>query len=312
MPINNNTWVNVIGSELWGIVRCILRERILSNLRLIDFEKETDLLLIKKIMFNPDRDQWQKTSEYKIEDQRVYINQICRLSPDEPSHRKNTFNKNELLELRYIHNESFEDLIFVPKTDNLSNEAVCSSYVKLKVTSVFCSDTWTPKTITHAIGDLDPWTYCSKNGHDVILSEISGFLESNIVDSSSTTCFSRSKVKPIRISKQGEFISCFPCIASNTVFMPENCVIEKALFPIYRPGMLLEIVMYFYLLTEIKDKSSLIALIDTELSLNGSLLACVFQYSKREIIQYNNTSSLITALLPAKFQIILMTNNSAG
>ncbi|CAC5391510.1 unnamed protein product [Mytilus coruscus] len=308
---DNITWVNVIGSELWGMVRCILRKRILSNLRLIDFEKETDLLLVRKIMFNPDRDQWRKTSEYKIEDQRLYINQICRLSADEPTHRKITFNKKELLELRYIHNESFEDLIFVPKTDKLSNKAICSSYVKLKVTSVFCSDTWTPKTITHAIGDLDPWTHCSKDGHEVILSEISGFLESNIFDSSSTSCFSRSKVKPISISKQGECISCFPCIASNTVFMPENCVIEKRLFPMYRPGMLLEIVMYFHLLTEMKDRSPLIALIDTELSLNGSLLECVFQYSKREIIQHNNTCSPITAVLPAKFQIILLTNNSS-
>ncbi|VDI80301.1 Hypothetical predicted protein [Mytilus galloprovincialis] len=307
--IENNTWVNVIGSELWGMVRCILRERMLSNLRLIDFEKDSDLLLVRKIMFNPDRDQWRKTSEYKIDNQRLYINQICRLSTDEPSHRKNTFNKKELLELRCIHNESFEDLIFVPKRDILSNKAICSSYVKLEVLSVFCSDTWTPKTITHSIGDLDQWTHYSKDGHEIILSEVSGFLESNQFDSSSTSCFSRSKKKPIRYSKQRECISCFPCIASNTVFVPENCVIEKTLFPMYRPGMLLEVVMYFYLLTEIKDRSPLIALIDTELSLNGSLLECVFQYSKREIIYYNNTSSLTTALLPAKFQIILLTNN---
>ncbi|CAC5403639.1 unnamed protein product [Mytilus coruscus] len=267
-------------------------------------------VLFKNIMFNPDRDQWRKTSEYKIEDQQLYINQICKLSFDEPSHRKNTFNENEVIELRSVHQESLQNLIFVPKMDTLSNQVMSPSYVKLKVTSVLCSDTWTPRIITHGIGELDPWKYNSKDGHEVILSEVSGYLENNHIDSSSTSCcFTPSNNRQTGNSKKEEFISCFPCTASNFVYIPKICVLEKTLFPLYRPGMLLEIVLYFSLLAEINDKNPLIAFVDTELSLNGRLLDCVLQTSKRNIIQFNNTMSLITALPKTTFHLILLTNN---
>lgn len=311
--IENNTWVNVIGSELWGMVRCILRERIISNLRLIDFERDSDMLLVRKIMFNPDHDQWRKTSEYKVKDQQLYVNQICRLPFDKidgPAHRKKTFNENEVFELRSVHQESLQNLIFVPKIITSSNQVNSPLYVKLKVTSVLCSDTWTPRIITHGIGELDPWKYTSEDGHEVILSEVSGYLENNHYNSSSTSyCFNPSNVRQSGISEKEELISCFPCTASNFVFIPKSCVIEKTLFPLYRPGMLLEIVMYFSLLAEINDKNPLIAFIDTELSLHCNFLECVFQTSKRKIKHFNDTRSLIADLPTNVFHLILLTNN---
>ncbi|CAC5391504.1 unnamed protein product [Mytilus coruscus] len=74
----DDSCVNVIGSELWGMVRCILRERIFSTLRLIDYETETDLFLLKEIVFKSNSGELQNTPEFKLEGQRLYSNQICK------------------------------------------------------------------------------------------------------------------------------------------------------------------------------------------------------------------------------------------
>lgn len=312
MMVNNEgeSWVNVIGSELWGMVRCILRERILSGLRLIDFDKEADLCLLKEIVFKSERGEFKNNPEFKIQGQRLYKNQIFKCLVEEPVYRKNTYNSREIVELRSSHHETLENLIFVPTKDNISNHKMSSNLVKMKVTSAFISDTWTPKTSTQATADLNPWLFHSKDGHQIISSETIGRLEQDtIVYNESATCFNSSKIGAQICLKHAEYVTCFPCAASNVINVPDKCILEKKLFPKYIPGMLLEIVMYFALVEHIKDNTPLVAFLDQDILLNSHLLECIFQYFKHKLMLHRNVESIKTAVTSGRYQIILLTTN---
>lgn len=213
------------------MVRCILRERILSSLRLIDFDKEADLFLLKDIVFKSERGEFKNNPEFKIQGQRVYKNQIFKCLVEEPIYRKSTYNSKEIVELRSTHHETLENLIFVPTKDNIYNHKMPSNLVKMKVTSAFISDIWTPKTSTQAAADLNPWLFHSKDGHQIISSETIGRLEHDtVVYTESATCFNSSKIGAQICSKHAEYVTCFPCAASNVINVPDKCILEKKTF----------------------------------------------------------------------------------
>lgn len=307
---DDESWVNVIGSELWGMVRCFLRERIFSTLRLIDFEKETDLFLLKELVFNSNSGQLQSTPEFKLQGKCLYTNQICKFLVEEPTFRKNTYTMTERVDLKSDHHETLEDLVFVPEKDHLSNTNFSPSHVKFRVTSVFVSDMWISKTTTQAICDFNPWIFHTRDGHQIITSETTGFLEQSAkLYTDSTTCFHKSRVDTQRFSRFEEYVTCFPCSASNFICVPDQCILEKKLFTTYRPGMLLEIVMYFALLEAIKENSPLLAFMEQDMSLTGHLLEYIFQHFKHKLILHRNVESMKTAMKSGRYQMVLLTNN---
>ncbi|CAC5391503.1 unnamed protein product [Mytilus coruscus] len=216
----------------------------------------------------------------------------------------------EHVDLKSNHHEMLENLFFVPEKDHLSKNNLQPAHVKFRVTAAFISDMWISKTTTQAIGNFDPWLFHTRDGHQIITSETTGFLEQSAnLNTESTTCFNKSRVDAQRFSRSEEYVTCFPCSASNFICVPDTCILEKKLFTTYRPGMLLEVVMYFAILEAIKENTPLLAFMEQDMSLTVRLLACIFQHFKHKLILHRNVESMKTAMKSGRYQMILLTNN---
>jgi hypothetical protein len=74
---------NLAGSELWGMCRCLVRERTYSNVRLVDFTEDKDLELLPTIIVKAKEDEfWKYAPEFKVSDNKMYVNQVFRYNND--------------------------------------------------------------------------------------------------------------------------------------------------------------------------------------------------------------------------------------
>ncbi|XP_071131485.1 uncharacterized protein [Mytilus edulis] len=299
--------VNVIGSELWGMGRCLVRERSFSQIRLIDIDDDNDAFLINNVIFGSDVEHWRKAPEFKLQDRKIYINQVHRSVIKEQPFKLNTYNQFEEVELRSSSYETIEKPFFMPKSDL----PVPVHFVKMKISNAYVNDVWVPSIKTKAIDDPDPWNYRSKNGHQVLTSEVTGtIVNSSRCDTKPLLCFSSSKVLPSDVSQKVEYVTCFPSTCSNFAVVPESGLVAKSLFPVYRPGMLVEIVMYFALIAESKENTPLAVLYDEVLKLDLNILRCVVERLKRKVLLLAEIASFPGFQFQTKTQAIILSRNS--
>ena len=74
---------NLAGSELWGMCRCLVRERTYSNIRLVDFTEDRDIKLLPNFIAGAKEiDAWKFAPEIKISENKIYVNQVVRSNTD--------------------------------------------------------------------------------------------------------------------------------------------------------------------------------------------------------------------------------------
>ncbi|CAG2246246.1 Highly reducing polyketide synthase alt5 [Mytilus edulis] len=300
--MQDNQTFDIIGSELWGMVRCLILEKVLTKLCLVDFEEECDLVCLLEVIKNQHKEQISIFQELKFEGKCIYSNTLMRSTIDEPPFRMNTYNKFDVLELKSekcncIHRPFFAH-------SHLSQ--VPEGFIDLKVVSTYSEPIWFPTILTEIIGDDDPWKTHRRDGHHILAAEICG----NKVHTRST----REQLylnEPPNPNPHEEFVTCYPGHASNFAVVPEDCILEKCLLPNYQPGLLLHISLFFALSDEIPKQKPIAIFRDEKVS-NSPLLEYILGYKGAGSVSSISISNLseprLSKVTPA-LQIIFLSSN---
>ncbi|CAG2246249.1 unnamed protein product [Mytilus edulis] len=270
VSLQDNGHVNILGSELWGMVRCLMREEVFTKLFLIDFEEESDLICLQEVMNNEHNEQL-LPSELKFEKQCIYSSTLMRSTIDEPTFRMNTYNANDALELK---SEKYNK-ITRPFFRHTHLSKVYEGSVELEVMSSYTDQLWFPASLTEIVGGDDPWKLYCTNGHQLLSAETCG----KAIHRSTTDL--KSLEKPHRVQLHEEYVTCYPVNASNFVVVPEDCILEKIRFPNYQPGILLQIAMFFSIADEISKLNPIAILYDETVATIHvvHLLECILEYT---------------------------------
>jgi hypothetical protein len=294
---------NLAGSELWGMCRCLVRERTYSNVRLVDFTEDKDLELLPTIIVKVKEDEfWISAPEFKISDNQIYVNQILRYNNDSFDFRMNSYNKKQSLELKSASHQNLQDLFFVPKS---ASEITETNHVSLKVETAYTNTIFSPLTTTIAVDDPDPWKATRADGHQIIATEVCGRIEGNkniLSKENALQCLKSSTVSPT-----GSYVTCFPSGVSNTMSVPSRCLIPKKAFHEYRPGMMHEYIWYFGLLNKLKIGGSLGIIYEKRLLFDLNLLQDVLRSSKRKVTFVYDTNEFRDEYnMNGKYQLLLL------
>ncbi|XP_071126503.1 mycocerosic acid synthase-like [Mytilus edulis] len=277
---------NVTGSELWGMCRCLVRERTYSNLKLVDLTDALNVTLLPLIVMNSGKDgQLNYTPEFQCSGGVIYMNQIVRLSDDSYGHRINRYNQYQQLELRSNDFKNMESLFFVEKNTRMMFDE--TKHELMQIENAVVIPKMSPVTTTMAIDDPDPWKYAREDGHSVIATEYFGKITSKYkTNSHSLNCLHSSRIYPAKSDSQNtSFVSCFPNTVSNTVFVPKSCLIPKVAFNNhYRPGLMHECVLYLSILEVLKQKSPIGIIYDKSLCIDISILTSILNASKYKVV----------------------------
>jgi NAD(P)-dependent dehydrogenase (short-subunit alcohol dehydrogenase family) len=299
---------NLAGSELWGMCRCLVRERTYSNVRLVDFTEDKDLELLPIIIVKAKEDEfWKYAPEFKVSDNKMYVNQVFRYNNDSFGFRMNSYNKKQSLELKSASHDNLRNLFFVPKS---ALEITETTHVSLNVETAYTNPIFSPLTTTIAVDDPDPWKATRADGHQIIATEVCGRIEgnNNILSKENTLqCLKSPKVTPTDSHSDISYATCFPSGVSNTMSVPSRCLIPKRAFHEYRPGMMHEYIWYFALLEELKIGGPLGIIYEKGLPFDLNLLQEVLRSSKRKVTFVYDTNEFRDKYnMNGKYQLLLL------
>ncbi|VDH93509.1 Hypothetical predicted protein [Mytilus galloprovincialis] len=277
----NKEKFNIIGSELWGMVRCLFREKLLTKLCLIDFEEECDLICLSEVITNQHIEQMSTSQELKFEGKRIYSNTLMRSSINEPPFRMNSYNEYDKLELKSKKYNCIDRPFFVHR----HFPELPPGFVVLKVLSTYSDHVWFPDILTEIIGQDDPWKLYCPNGHQILSAETSGYIVHR------STSEHPYPDDPCNANLHEEYVTCYPRHVSNFAVVPEDCILNTCLLPNYKPGSLLQITMFFAISEEISNLKPTAIYYDEHVS-NILLLKYILDYKGIEPVSIIKISYL--------------------
>ncbi|VDI72059.1 Hypothetical predicted protein [Mytilus galloprovincialis] len=301
--LQDNGHVNILGSELWGMARCLMREEVFTKLFLIDFEEESDLICLQEVI-NNEHNKQSLPSELKFEKQCIYSSTLMRSTIDEPNFRMNKYNANDALELKSEKYNKITRPFF--RHAHLSKHYEGS--VELEVMSTYTDELWFPVSLTEIVGGDDPWKLYCTNGHQLLSAETCG----KSIHRSTTNL--KTLEVPHSVHLHEEYVTCYPVHASNFVVVPEDCILEKIRFPNYQPGILLQIVMFFSIADEISKLNPIAIFYDETVATIHvvHLLECILDYTGRpqdSTVNIFNLAELESFRITPALQIIFLSTN---
>ncbi|XP_071169490.1 probable polyketide synthase 1 [Mytilus edulis] len=278
---------NVAGSELWGMGRCIVRERTYSNLKLVDLTEESSIERLPLIIENSrENGILRNTPEIKCFDHGIYMNQIVRLLADNfQGYRLSLYNPQQQLELRSKDFKTMADPFFVENVTQRKFDETRHEIINVKRAIVIPH--MSPITTTMAIDDQDPWKNTRDNGHPIIATEYFG----KIASKTKTNSYSAINQEPSNIHSESnpdsnnmDVIGCYPSIVSNYVCVPKSCLIPLEEFNNqYRPGLMHECILYISVLVELNEKVPIGILYDKSLGLDIHILKSFLEMAQYKV-----------------------------
>ncbi|OWF54747.1 Erythronolide synthase, modules 3 and 4 [Mizuhopecten yessoensis] len=228
---SNSTVKNVIGSELWGIARSVVRESPL-NLTLIDIHTSLrsscpvlrDILIFKSPFVSNE-------CELLITDNSLYCNRIVKLQEKLNPYRWNSLAAGDPVRIKSTQPDSTNDTFYT-----LQNNAELESGVILHIdTAVLHDENFSPLTLQLADNDVPVWQDDKEDGYDILTYEVSGTVTEttkNIANESTTSS-----------RWEGKYVACSSLTVQRETTIPKGSLLRVDDQPNYFPGLLTRVAL---------------------------------------------------------------------
>ncbi|CAC5419851.1 Probable polyketide synthase 1 [Mytilus coruscus] len=270
----NGEACNILGSELWGQVRSILREETDITIHLIDIQPS--LLEAKefiKCLLVDAKDMWPKKAELVYRKGRLFTSIIKENEPKTWLYRNSFFDNGGIVQLKSRNPNSLSDMFYAlyskDRIENSQRNANGSNpYIMIHAIE-FCQHSRHvhPLVLRNETKRLVIWPETEANGFDVVSFEAVGYLCEN-GDVCKCLDFSKNHVK---------CIVCFPFTIKTHLFVPQCCVYPIADIPDYKYGILSVSVLLWELKTHIQANQVVTILCQSKHSCVGRLLQLLLE-----------------------------------
>ncbi|CAC5419848.1 Probable polyketide synthase 1,Highly reducing polyketide synthase alt5,Highly reducing polyketide synthase 40 [Mytilus coruscus] len=270
----NGDECNILGSELWGQVRSILREETDIAIHLIDVQPSLSAAkeFIKCLLVGA-TDMWSKKAELVYRKGRLFTSIIKQNEPETWHYRNSFFDYSCTAQLKSRNPNSLSDIFYeLYSKDRIKNSQQNANgknpYVMIHAIE-FCQHSRQvyPLVLRNETKRLFIWPETEANGFDVVSFEAVGYLCEN-GDVCKCLDYSKNHVK---------CIVCFPFTIKTDLFVPLCCVYQTADIPDYKPGILSVSVLLWELKTHIQANQEINILCQSKQSFVGRLLLLLLQ-----------------------------------
>ena len=240
---------HLCGSELWGMVRCVIHESLYPDIRLLDVDvSNCDSNTLMKVIHNG----FPNETEIRIAGKAIWKSRLkAVLKHENVSTRKNIhleYNDNAYL-MTSIPNE-INTPFWEICNDEVNRKAKQKSIVSLRMDAACIHS---PALFPLTAGDLDPkylvWPQLNCSGLPTICLEGKGHV------SIATTTENKSKEGDINYF-------CYPISITTHVNIPSQFVFEPTDIPMYFPGLLTTSVILYHLAVRVPHGSNVSILFD--------------------------------------------------
>ncbi|KAK3605253.1 hypothetical protein CHS0354_037653 [Potamilus streckersoni] len=235
--------INIIGSEMWGLVRCFLREMVYLNVYLLDIVcwKE-NVSLVQSIISQSKESLMTFPSEIILDKMKLFVPQLqCAPTTEKQSETRTiAYRSCDQVLLKSRSPYSSMDTYLIP--NRTSPEQVKPGWIKVEVETIYLQDTHSQHPFLRDINGSN--VDIANNGkHPVMSLEFTGYIQYADVQKSSVTgklfrhC--QSEILPNDdYPSKAKVVVCYPIEIGSFVTVPISCVVRKDGIPNYFPGQL--------------------------------------------------------------------------
>ncbi|XP_060072443.1 uncharacterized protein LOC132552298 [Ylistrum balloti] len=226
-----STVQNVIGSELWGIARTVVRECPL-NLTLIDIHTtlRSSCPVLRDILIFQSPILCNDCCELLITENSLYCNRIVKLQEKLDPYRWNSLTDGDPVHLKSTKPDDIEETFYT-----LQSEEELESGVQMHVdTAVLHDQNFSPLTLQSADNDVPVWQDDKEDGYDILTYEVCGTVkeESKQIASGKTS-----------INLEEKYVACSALTVQKEVTISKDCLLRIDDKPNYCPGLLTRVAM---------------------------------------------------------------------
>ena len=247
-PIDIDCHMNLLGSQLWGLVRSVLREQSFK-LYLVDVDPDIKNCITELLSILSGKCKQFDCPELAIRNGNIFQNEFVLQPYSERMQipRIKSIDKHCIAEYRSILPDSLQDTFYsLQETD----ADLFSNSIKIKPVQACLHDkTLYPITFENAVGAVDLWPHDCKDGYGVLTFEVLGTRLDN-------------EFKKVRANET--FVACYPLKIQSVIKVPKSCVANVKDLPTYVPGMLRNATLLWDLVDKLPSKKSYCILTDDD------------------------------------------------
>ncbi|XP_033751244.1 phthiocerol/phenolphthiocerol synthesis polyketide synthase type I PpsD-like [Pecten maximus] len=205
---------SVLGAELWGMVRCIIREHPL-NVTLLDthLSLENTAPLLRTLMTGGNQT-LQDLPELLLLEDGIFANEFAEDDEEGCDSRWVDFDEGFELQLKSKHPDDIRDTFYIIQQEQNND----GNHLSLTLESVVLHDPDVyPLTLQSAESNVPLWIEDNQDGFDVLTFEALGYPTDR---------------------KQDRTVACYPMRVQSKVTIPKDCTCKIGDIPGYKPGLL--------------------------------------------------------------------------
>ena len=255
-----NNQVNTQGSELWGMVRCAVQESVYPDVTLLDVDtSDFNSLSFCQIV----NKQIERESEFVLKNGTIFVSRLEKRKDaqlNELTFRTLTVNNSDEVALKSSSNQLVNDLFFLHESKQKWTpiQKACDlklSHVYLHNRAIFpCTQSTSAR--------YSIWPLSQSNGFQVIALEGKGV------------------VKQLGEKKECSYFL-YPVDVALTVIVPSTLLFKAEHLPFYKPGMLVQSMLFYKLALEMPQKVNVDVVIETKHTLLNVLIQTFFKKVRR-------------------------------
>lgn len=290
--INNCSFVNLFGSELWGQVRSIIRENISFEIRLIDCHPSISgaTTFISQLFID---DSIPKYGELIFYHGKVFTNHLHKIASDKPVNKYRYGSIDDYCKVS-IKSEIANDIRQTFCVLQNDKKEISKNHISLSLEEVSLHSKYLyPVTLTSESHDQTVFpfkgTHCS---------------EFNLLSYESTATIQKLNglIQIKKSTNEDKVVACFPMKVQSTVEVPLTTVYPLHQLPGYKPGVIFASVLMYSLAHHVDEGHHVHILCDKENEFAGRILQMLLKRIKRSSARLHlgvdwNLDSLNTVLI---------------
>lgn len=247
--VNLKGTFNLVGSELWGFVRSVLREQSFK-IYLVDIDPDFNQCM-KQLMtvLKGTNKRYRIVPEMAIRKNKVFENEFIIQSDKERIKipKIKSMDKYCVAEYRSRLPSDLTDTFY--SLQEMDSDLIGPSALIQLNKACLHSKLLYPLTFENAVEALNVWPQDQTDGYGVLTFEVTG----TRID---------KKLKSDKPTK--EVVACYPLKVQSTVMVPKSCVVNISDLPNYSPGMLCTTALLWELVEKLPSKRSYLILTDDD------------------------------------------------
>lgn len=281
--------INLLGAELWGQVRSILREHESLDIRLVDCHPSINVAteFIVQVLYNESTN---KYGELLYDDGKVFTNYLYQVAFDQqlPKYRQGTIDDFCQIELKTERqHDSSQKVCFLQEP---IKEVPKNKVALVLAEACMHNKELYPITLPESRTTLFPQQENNESGFHLLTMEATAKIQPSF------GCMTDSQTK-------GKVVVVYPMVVKTTVVVPSSCVYPLESLKGYRPGVVLITVLLHALSQEVEKEQFVQIITDEENAMACQILKCALTKIKTCRVYISSSTVSITTsatIIPLK------------